>query len=41
MIHPDPRGIIFDMDGTLTVPVISFVDMRRDIAKTQLIEPLL
>jgi HAD superfamily hydrolase (TIGR01509 family) len=31
MIHPHPRGIIFDMDGTLTVPVISFVDMRSDI----------
>lgn len=31
MIYRQLRGIIFDMDGTLTLPVISFVDMRRDI----------
>ena len=29
--HPPPtiRGVVFDMDGTLTLPVIDFVEMRR------------
>lgn len=25
------RGVIFDMDGTLTVPVLNFVEMRREL----------
>jgi HAD superfamily hydrolase (TIGR01549 family) len=31
-LHPHPvRGVVFDLDGTLTVPVIDFRAMRRDL----------
>ncbi len=25
------RGVIFDMDGTLTIPVLRFLDIKRDL----------
>merc|ERR1719377_418986 len=34
------RGVIFDMDGTLTVPVMDFGDMRRHVAAALGVEKL-
>jgi hypothetical protein len=33
--RPTLRGVVFDMDGTLTVPVIDFALMRRRVGVTQ------
>jgi hypothetical protein len=33
--RPVLRGVVFDMDGTLTVPVIDFALMRRRVGVTQ------